>query len=386
MAHGRLGYLRRTAYPSVAAGLFAVWSVLPSNGRAQAPEDLPSEPEEPAPQVEPTPEHTPGEEEPPPRDPTGRTRIGVLVLAVSGVDQDTADALTELAISAVARRGRVDIVGKEELQARLGQTEGGSIECVSSGACLGRIGVELGVDELIAGTVGRRGTTWVFNLNRFDIRSGELAGRVFQEIEGDVGALADGFEATIPNLFARELNPATLVVSASVAGAEIHLNGVLVGVFRDEPVRIDNLRPGRHELRVSAGGYFDWERTVSLGEGTALQVDAALESPGVENGTHVSPLFIGGLVAAGVGAGLAIGFGIASQAEPGNDVTRAQAFDFYDARDTEALVANISLAVAGAGVVSAVIGLLLSDFSGDEPVATASISPDGVSLSYTGSL
>lgn len=351
---------------------------------AQEEETPPSEeaPEEQVPEGD----ETPPEDTPPPRDSTGRTRIGVLVLAVSGVDQDTADALTELAISAVARRGRVDIVGKEELQARLGQTEGGSIECVSSSACLGRIGVELGVDELIAGTVGRRGTTWVFNLNRFDIRSGELAGRVFQEIEGDVGALADGFEATIPNLFAHELNPATITIAANVAGAEIHLNGVLVGVFRDEPVRIDNLRPGRHELRVSAGGYFDWERTVSLGEGTQLQVEATLESPDVESGTYLSPLFVSGLIGAGIGAGLAIAFGVASQADPGNDVTRAQAFDFYDSRETEALIANVAWIGAGVGLGVAILGLVLSDFSDDSPMASAMWTPNGFSLSYGGSL
>ena len=117
----------------------------------------------------------------PVEDSASRKRVAVLVLATGQVEAATADALTELAIGVVAQRGGIAIVGKEEFQALLGQSEEGSIECVSSSACLGRIGVELGVDELIAGTLGRREQVWIFNLNRIDIRSGVLAGRAFKK-------------------------------------------------------------------------------------------------------------------------------------------------------------------------------------------------------------
>jgi hypothetical protein len=46
-------------------------------------------------------------------------RVAVLILAAGGVDADSADALTELAIGSVASRGGIRIVGKEELQAQL---------------------------------------------------------------------------------------------------------------------------------------------------------------------------------------------------------------------------------------------------------------------------
>ena len=68
---------------------------------------------------------------------------------------ELADALTELMIGEIAVRGGVSIVGKEEFQAQLGQTEARSLECIGSAACLGRVGVELQVDEVVAGTVGR---------------------------------------------------------------------------------------------------------------------------------------------------------------------------------------------------------------------------------------
>ena len=100
----------------------------------------------------------------PPPDPA--KRVAVLLLAARGVDPETADALTEVAIGALAARGGATILGKEEFQAQLGQGEARSMECVTSTACLGRVGVELGVDEVIAGTINKRGAAWVFNIDR----------------------------------------------------------------------------------------------------------------------------------------------------------------------------------------------------------------------------
>ena len=48
--------------------------------------------------------------------------MAVLVLGASEVDAELADNVTEMVIAAVARRGRVEVAGKEEFRARLGVT------------------------------------------------------------------------------------------------------------------------------------------------------------------------------------------------------------------------------------------------------------------------
>ncbi len=306
-------------------------------------------------------------------------RVAVLVLATSGVDPETADALTELVIGAIAVRGGMTIVGKEEFQALLGQGEARSIECVSSTACLGRIGVELGVDELVAGTVGRRNTRWIFNVNRIDIRTGELAGRVFREVEGDVGALADSMQQAVPELYERPRQPGGLLVSANVDGAEVVVDGSLVGIYHGSAVELTNVAPGRHEITVSAAGYFDWSRVVNVADGATMQIEAALDAPrrrGEEEPSGLSPLFVVGVGVAAAAGGVAIGFGIASQATRPDGITRTEAVEFVDARSTEAAVADIAMGVAGAGLVTAVIGLLVSDFGGgDQDVPDVAFSP-----------
>jgi hypothetical protein len=370
--------------------LLAAWALL-APASAVAQEEDAEETDEPD-----TPESgRPGEggselERPPTESGAEDRRIAVLVLAASGVDPETADALTELAIGVIAARGGVSIVGKEEFQARLGQGEARSIECVSSTACLGRVGVELGVDELIAGTVGRRGSLWVFNVNRIAIRTGELAGRVFREVDGDVGALADALSRAVPELYRPVLRSAVLLVSANVDDAEVAVDGMLVGVFQGEAVRIDDLAPGRHEVVVSRAGYYDWSRVLNVAEGATMQIEASLDAPRIaRGGASLHPLVWVGLVTALAGGGAAVGFGLVSQDEPEGMMTRAEAISFVDARQTEATFANIGMGVAAAGVVTAIIGLVVSDWGGREPAegeadVAAVITPEGGSVRVGG--
>jgi hypothetical protein len=250
--------------------------------------------------------------------------------------------------------------------------------------------VELGVDELVAGTVGRRGTLWVFNINRIEIRTGDLAGRVFRQVEGDVGALADALSRAIPDLYRPVLRSAVLLVSANVAEAEIVVDGMLVGVFRDEPVRLEDLAPGRHEVIVSRSGYFDWSRVLNVAEGATMQIDATLDAPASPRGDSpgLHPVFWVGVAAAVVGGGATLGFGLASQTQSEGAMTRAEAISFVDARRTEATFANFAVGLAGAGVAAAIVGLLISDFGAGEQEASTnldvSVTPSGAGLRVRG--
>ena len=307
--------------------------------------------------------------------PAGERRVAVLILATGEVDAETADSLTELVIGEVAGRGGVRIIGKEELQAQLGQGEQRSIECVSSAACLGRVGVELGVDEVIAGTVALRGATWIFNVNRIEIRSGQLAGRAFREVEGDLGQLADALVASIPSLYEAPREATTLLIATSVEGAEIFVDGALVGVYRGDPVRVDDVAPGRHEVTVSAPGHLEWTRAANVQAGTTLQLDASLEPVPVAGDPYVSPLvYIGGAVAI-LGGGAATYFGLSSKRDPDPDLNRAEAVEFVDDRERAALFANIGFAAIAAGVLTLGLGLLLSDFDGEPASVRAGVTP-----------
>lgn len=289
------------------------------------------------------------------------TRIAVLLLATQGVNPSVADDLTEVLVSALAERGGFSIVGKEEFQAQLGQSERGSIECIASVGCIGHVGIQLSVEQAIAGTLARRAGRWVFNLNRIDVRSGDTLGRAFREVEGDLGAVATALQEVLPTLFEVIRRPAIILVSSRLVGAEVSIDGLVIGTITnaEQPVQSGILPSGRHEVIVRAAGHRTYQRAVEVASGATLQLDAT-----PAEGGGVSPLvWIGGGVAIGAGAA-ALVFALLSQDQPGPMITRAQAVGFYADRQTDATIADVMFAVGGAGLVTALIGLVLTLTSG----------------------
>lgn len=358
----------------ILATVAAPWGIARAQVEADAPPEVPVI----------TAESASEPETAPPIAPARVPRIAVLLLPAGGdVDPAMVDALNELLIAGVAARGEgVQIVGKEELQVQLGQGDVESARCIESDACLGRVGVELGVREIIAGTIATRGATdaeggqiWAFDLHRVDVRDGEPLGRVFREVRGELDALLRALEESIPELYVRRVQPGRLVVRASVAGAELELDGASIGRFEGAPLRRETVEPGAHVLRARARGHRVFERTIEVEEGATLMIDAVLERAG---GWTPSPLvWIGGAVAlAGVVSG--VGLGVASQAEPSADVSMREAVEeFYPARDAEAAAANVLYGIAGAGVAALAVGIAISgvDDAPREPAASAWAAP-----------
>lgn len=331
------------------------------------------------------------------RDRSGR--VAVLVLAADAADAEAADGITEVLIGDLAgtEQGPTSIVGKEEIQAQLGQSDEGSLDCVSSAPCLGRVGVQLGVDEVIAGTVRRAGPGWRFDLQRIDIRSGESVGRVFEEVQGDIGELAGAMQSALPRLYAPIVRAAELTVvpsaEPSASGATVSVDASDPQVFSGEGIHFE-LAAGPHEVVVELEGYLPWRRTLELRGGASLRVEPGLvpnapnpvrlSAPPPVPQTGISRLLWAGAGVAVAGTGLSLGFGISSRRTPRAGANRADALAFADDRRRDALLANIGLGVVATGLALGLVGLLRSDFGRARP--EVALTRDGAVLGLVGSL
>jgi len=307
-----------------------------------------------------------------------RTRVAVLILATGELDPAMAEGLSEVLIGALAARGGLTIVGQEEFQAQLGQGDERTLACVSSMACLGRVGVQLDVVEVIAGTLAQREERWVFNLNRVDVREGEIVGRVFRETAGDLGAVADALSAAIPELYAPPEPPTpvvppapaappfgTLVLSTPVSGADVVIDDALVGHTANGGLRHE-LQPGEARVRVSAPGYHIWLRTVRVQAGGEVHIAVALDDA-IEESAHPW-VFVGGALTA-VSLGIGIGLGVLSQEtllisdtqRMNGEVLRADLVAFYETRRNEAIAADVFFAIAGAAAISTGVALFFPE-------------------------
>jgi hypothetical protein len=130
----------------------------------------------------------------------------------------------------------------------------------------------------------------------------ELAGYVTaeQEVQIDRGGSAQASLAleAVPT-------QGTLVVDSAVAGAQVSIDGVVMGSTPYEA----HLDPGTHALVVSASGHHALERPIEIVVGESLRVQADLAS---EANWLESPILwtIVGVVV--VGAAIGIGVGVAS--------------------------------------------------------------------------
>ncbi len=324
--------------------------------------------------------------------PGSSRRAAVLVVAATQAEEEAADALTEVLIGAIASRGGVEIVGKEELQALLHQGEARSLECVSSPPCLGRLGVQLRVAEAVVGTLAHDADRWTFDLTRLDVRAGTALGRVFREVAGDLASVAAAMLDSVQELYESQPQPARLRFAANVP-ARVFLGEQEVGVYRQEPIRVEGIDPGSWVVRAEPlrQGYLPWTRALELEAGADVRVEASLERSALSalavptRGPWISPLvWVGSGVVAAAGV-VALAFGLRSRRDVPEGVNRSLAVAFVEDRRRDALVANIGLGFLAAGVSVGVVGLVLSDFGGDGRLrATVARRPGGVQLVLEG--
>ena len=287
----------------------------------------------------------------------------MLVLAAEEADVELANNLTELLIASVAEQIDAAIIGKEEFQAILQRQDEESLDCLETQACLGRVAVQLGLSEVISGTIGHRDNHFALHLGRTDVTTGEMITRVFLEVPGGLSELLEALRAAVPQLFEVPPEVGGLTISCDLEGASVRLDGEPVG---RTPLDQLEVAAGSHQLEVTAEGYRPWSTTIEIeaGESTQLVVDLA-PIDGEEEGSVDGWVAVSAWALIGVGTGslvAAIVVGVLSQAglPEAPETTRQEALDILSVQEREALAANVLFGVGGAMAVG---GALIAIFA-----------------------
>lgn len=147
--------------------------------------------------------------------------------------------------------------------------------------CLADIAKALNTDLLLFGTMRRstasKDSGWSVRIESFDRRTGAIAGEASVSVStADSATTMDGAaQALLKGLLPAPLVP-SLVVKTNVPGAELRLNGQLMGQFQGAEFIVRDLEAGRYLLLVSALGYQSYERAVELEGGKAAALEANL--------------------------------------------------------------------------------------------------------------
>lgn len=313
-------------------------------------------------------------------------RVAVLLLGAGGIDDALASDLTEVLIAAVGAREGQTVIGKEEFQARLGQDEERSRQCIESPICLANVGAALAVDEIIAGTVASSPAGYRLSLARQEIASGEVKGRFTRDVQGDQSALVAAVQEAAVEVYREPERPAELRVQSNVEGAEVFVDDRRAGMT---PLRLTDVAPGPHRVRVDAIGFHAQTREVRLRSGGHAELEFTLAAAPAErvarggrppNGFAVVTTWTAVGLALSAGA-LGTVMGLRSQSGFDGDATQREAEAALDDHETEALVANISFISAGA---LGTLALYLLIFQTDAVFGTPAERPAAVGFGLNG--
>lgn len=174
---------------------------------------------------------------------------------------------------------------------------------------------------------------------------------------------------------------ATLVVRVSEPGAEVNVDGRVVGVTPfDRPLR---LHPGNLRIRVSKAGFAPEEQWIELGAGETQTLEVELTGGAVGGGVVgdsgveaaegpllPTPVWIAGLATVGVGLGTVALALLTSSAESDLELDRQRLttaerlIDRRDVVEARSLLTDVGLGLTVVGAV--VTAVLLVNHLGDE--------------------
>lgn len=174
-------------------------------------------------------------------------KIATLQLEGSGLPEGMAASATVLVPTEV-RRARPDarVISSEDVRSLLSHQKNRLVlGCGADAACLADLGGLLGVDEIVAGRLGRLGETWVLELRRLDVKQARNLASVTRAV-GSAEALVGAVRSAAVELYAAASAPAGGTQAGGAVAGGTEAGGAGVADPNQPPVRLpdDSSLPG----------------------------------------------------------------------------------------------------------------------------------------------
>ena len=195
------------------------------------------------------------------------TRAGAFFVVSGDVNAPLAAELNEVLIASLERDGGAEVIAKEQLRLALeAEADGSAMACALDAGCVRRAAARHGLDFAVVGRAVRQAAGFTVELTRYSGGVELVRMRRF-DVAGRLGELAGALEASRGEL----LRPdgALLTVEASVVGARVRMDGVLLGAT---PLAPREIIPGRHTVEAEREGYEPQTEELTCTAGTPCRV------------------------------------------------------------------------------------------------------------------
>jgi TolB-like protein len=114
-----------------------------------------------------------------------QTKVAVLPLeAKTGVDEKTAQLLTDVITTEASKRADLRVVGPSDVKSLLSFEQQKAVLGCTDNSCLAEIGAALGVDAILTGSIGQLGSALILNLSLIDIKNTTVLARATEQVDG----------------------------------------------------------------------------------------------------------------------------------------------------------------------------------------------------------
>ncbi len=217
------------------------------------------------------------------------TRLRTVVMGIAprrGLkDPELGNLLSDVVLGAYAKDPQRVVIGPDDIRRALEWEASRQQAGCDDTKCLAEVGAALDAHRIVSGTLDLIGDGYLLSLSEIDARTLEPVARAQEEVKKDEGELvkltrrlaeqlmstAQAAKATTASaLFSG--SSGSIDLSTDPRGAQVLVGGQPVGTT---PVRIDNVNPGRHTVRLTRDDYetVDVEVPVHPGGTTTVQVE-----------------------------------------------------------------------------------------------------------------
>ena len=187
--------------------------------------------------------------------------LAVLDLVASGVPADVAQNLTGVLGAELRRVPGASVISRDDIQAMLSLEEDKLRMGCDDASCLAEIGGALGVEQLVAGTVGRLSDSYLITLRLISVKSTRVENRITETYSGPADQLIRATRHAARRLVGLQATqPGKLAVGTAQPGTAVLVDGAPRG---KTPLEVlVGLGAGPHTLTLRKSGFEPWQADV----------------------------------------------------------------------------------------------------------------------------
>jgi TolB-like protein len=211
------------------------------------------------------------------------TKLKIAVLdfnSTGGISLEESITLTNRLRSMLVKTDALIVLERGKMEEILSEQGFQQTGCTST-ECAIEVGKLLNVQKMVSGSIGKLGSTYTIDLSLIDVKTAQIEKSFVRDYKGEIDGLLRVMESVSNQIAATakgkddrvDQATGTITINIEPRGAEIYLDGALVG---SAPLVLNNIASGEHQVRIEHKGFESLNRPVTVVDGTTTDLNLSM--------------------------------------------------------------------------------------------------------------